>query len=137
MFDNVTSHAIYAKDVLQAAHMNKRRGRQQLFLRLGWYKATDGEIIIQDMYLLSENLITSQSNKVQKRIQGILIEQGLWPVKKVRLSWDQSKCANCQSFATCTIFVKGHKCDLYKKTKEYSKRLTKQRIWDKYNDWKN
>ena len=46
IFDNATNHAIYAKDVLQAAHMNKRPRGQQLFLRPGWYKLTDGEIII-------------------------------------------------------------------------------------------
>ena len=35
MFDNVTSHGIYAKDVLQVAHMNKAPGEQQPFLRPG------------------------------------------------------------------------------------------------------
>ena len=77
MFDNAISHAIYAKDVLQVAHMNKRPGGQQPFLRPNWYKLTDGEIITQDMYLLSKNPTTSQSNKVQKRIQGILVERKL------------------------------------------------------------
>ena len=33
MFDNVTSHAIYAKNALQVAHMNKDPGGQQLFLQ--------------------------------------------------------------------------------------------------------
>lgn len=32
MFDNVTSHAIYTKNVLQVTYMNKRPGGQQLFL---------------------------------------------------------------------------------------------------------
>lgn len=35
MFDNVISYSIYAKDALQVAHMNKRPGEQQSFLRTG------------------------------------------------------------------------------------------------------
>ena len=31
MFDNLTSHSIYAKDALQVAQMNKRPGDQQFF----------------------------------------------------------------------------------------------------------
>ena len=100
MFDNATSHAIYAKDELQVAHMNKGPGGQQPFLRQGWYAAPDGEIITQEMCLISENPTTGQSSRVQKGIQAILVERGLWPVKGVRLSCDQPKCANCQSVAT-------------------------------------
>ena len=33
MFDNATSHVVYAKDVLQVAYMTKGSGGQQLFLR--------------------------------------------------------------------------------------------------------
>ena len=38
MFDNATSHAIYAKDALQVAQMNKGPEGQQPFLRASWYK---------------------------------------------------------------------------------------------------
>ena len=117
MFDNAINHIIYAKDELQVAHINKRLGEQQPFLKLGWYKTTDGEIIIQDICSLSQNPRTGQSSKVQKEIQAILVEQGLWPTKRVRLFCDQPKCTNCQSLATCIVFVKGYKCDLCKKTK--------------------
>ena len=106
--------------------MNKRLGGQQPFLRPGWYKVTDGKIIIQDMCLLSENPTIGQSSKVQKKIKANLVERRLWPVKGVRLSYNQSKCANCQSFATCTVYVKGHKCDLCKETKERSRKCTNQ-----------
>ena len=136
MFDNATSHAIYAKDVLQVAHMNKGPGGQQPFLRPGWYKATNGEIITQDICSLSENLTTGQSSNVQKGIQAILVERGLWPVKGVRLSCDQPKCANCQSLATYTLCVKGNKCDLCKETKEHSGRYTKHRICDECDNRK-
>ena len=114
--------------------MNKRPRGQQLFLRPGWYKSTDGEIIIQDMCSLSKNLTTGKSSKVQKGIQAILVERGLWPVKRVRLSCDQPKCANYQSFATCTVCVKGHKYNFCKETKEHSGRCTKQRICDVCDD---
>lgn len=77
MFDNATSHAVYAKDALQVAHMNKGSGDQQTFLRAGWYKGVRGEIITQEMCTLSENPATSQSNRVQKGIQAILEERGL------------------------------------------------------------
>ena len=33
MFDNVTRHAIYAKDALPVTHINKGPGGQQFFLR--------------------------------------------------------------------------------------------------------
>ncbi len=35
MFNNATSHFIYAKDALQVAQMNKELGGQQFFLRAG------------------------------------------------------------------------------------------------------
>ena len=35
IFDNVTSHAIYAKDALQVTYMNKRPGVNNLFYKQG------------------------------------------------------------------------------------------------------
>lgn len=67
IFDNTISHAIYAKDVLQVAHMNKSPGDQQPFLQVGWYTIIDGEIIIQEMYTFVKNSTNSQSQKIQKR----------------------------------------------------------------------
>ena len=49
MFDNATSHPIYAKDALQVAHMNKRLGDQQPFIWPGWYITPNGELIIQEI----------------------------------------------------------------------------------------
>ena len=97
MFDNATSHAIYAKDALQVMHVNKGPGGQQPFLRAGWYQSTDGEIVTQEMHTLIENPSNGQSQKIQKGAQAILDERGLWPAKGVRLSCDQPKCANCQT----------------------------------------
>lgn len=64
MFDNATSHAIYAKDELQVAHMNKGPGGQQPFLRAGWYQNI----------ILVENPTNGQSQKIQKVVQAILDE---------------------------------------------------------------
>ncbi len=128
MFDNATSHAIYAKDALQVTHMNKGLGGQQPFLRAGWYEAANGEIITQELCLLTENPITCKATKVQKGIQAILEERGLWPVKGVRLSCEQPKYTNCQSLSTCTVCVKGRKCEACKETKEHSGRCTNKRL---------
>lgn len=81
IFDNANSHSIYAKDELQVAHMNKGPSGQQLFLRPGLYTTPDGELIIQDMSTTSINPVTGKSTTgtVQKEIQAILVEKGLWP----------------------------------------------------------
>ena len=67
IFDNATNHAIYGKDVLQVAYMNKSPRDQQTFLQVRWYEAANGDINKQEMYLLTKNLITGQSTKVQKK----------------------------------------------------------------------
>ena len=45
IFDNVTSHAVYAKDELQIGNMNKNSCDQQLFLHPGQYIRANREII--------------------------------------------------------------------------------------------
>lgn len=68
IFDNVTSHAIYAKDVLQVVFMNKEPNSQQLFICTDGYKRIGGEIIMQEMCLLSKNPELCQLTKIQKVI---------------------------------------------------------------------
>ena len=130
MFDNATSHSIYAKDALQVANMNKRSGSQQAFLRPGWYITPDGEVIAQQMCELHIHPTTSQSFQVQKGIQAVLLERGLWPSKGVRLECEKPKCATCQSFSICNVCIKGRKCDSCKEVKDHSGHCTKQRICD-------
>ena len=77
MFDNATSHAIYIKDALQVAHINKSPRSQHSFLQADWYKNIDREIITQKMYTLVKNPTNGQSQKIQKRVQAILDEQRL------------------------------------------------------------
>ena len=68
MFDNATSHSIYAKDALQASQMNMRQGCLQIFLWAGWYTAANEESIIQDMSTSIINFAAGKSTTVQKRI---------------------------------------------------------------------
>lgn len=74
MFDNATSHLIYAKDALQAANMNKGPGGQQAFLRPGWYTGANGETVTQDMCFQQYNPITGQTTQVHKGLQAVLVE---------------------------------------------------------------
>ena len=82
------------------------------------------------MCLSSENPATDQSIKIQKGIQTILDERELWLIKGVRLSYKQPKCTNYQSLSTCTIYVKGQRCEPCKEVKEHSGRCSKQRLCD-------
>lgn len=130
MFDNATSHLIYAKDALQAANMNKGPGGQQPFLWPGWYKRSDRETITQNMYSVQHNSTIGQPTQIQKKIQAVLTEQGLWPHKDVQLACEKLKCTLCQAFSTCNICIKGTRCNLCKKAKDYSGECIKQRICD-------
>ena len=44
LFDNATSHSVYAKDALQVQNMNKGSGRKQPILRDGWFDNGAGRI---------------------------------------------------------------------------------------------
>ncbi len=49
LYDNATSHSIYAPDALQVAFMNKRPRGQQPFLRPGWFMGFNQEMVVQEM----------------------------------------------------------------------------------------
>lgn len=82
------------------------------------------------MCFQQQNPITGQSTQVQKGIQAVLAERGLWPHKGVRLACERPKCTSCQAFTTCIICVKGQRCDSCKKARNHSGNCTKQRICD-------
>lgn len=46
LFDNSTSHFVYAKDALQAKNMNKGIGGSQPILRDGWFDNQKGVQVI-------------------------------------------------------------------------------------------
>lgn len=71
------------------------------------------------------NQTTSQSFKVQKGIQAVLIESRLWLFKGIRLECEKSKCTTYQSFNIFTICIKRQKCDLFKEGKDHNGQYTK------------
>ena len=60
------------------------------------------------------------NSSVQKEIQQVLEERGLWPQRRLNLEYPKSKCFNCEVAANCKIYVKGHKCETYKASKQCS-----------------
>lgn len=114
LFDNATSHSVYAKDALRTKDMNKGIGGQQAQLRNRWYKS-DGIKYDQPMSFQELN-----GNWTPKGIQRVLEEQNLWPVGGVNLECFQPKCFNCQVASECKICIKGTRCDSCKSPKEHN-----------------
>ena len=105
LFDNATSHSIYAPDALQVAHMNKGPGDQQPFLRPGWFIGSNQEMIVQEMLTVITDPLTGQSTTIQKGIQAVLVEQGLWPQGGVRLGCEKSQNAQVVKLLQHVAFV--------------------------------
>ncbi len=133
LFDNATSNSIYALDALQVANMNKGPGGQQPFLRPRWFIGSNQEMIVQEMSTVITNPLTGQSTTIQKGIQAVSVERGLWPQGEVRLECEKPKCTNCQTLTTCCICVQDRKYDSCKKTRQYSEKCTKHQICDACN----
>lgn len=108
LFDNATSHSVYANDALQVSNMNKGSGGKQRYLQNGWFDH-EGVRTIQPMNFQDEN-----GQLIQKGIQHILKEQDLWPADGLNLECSKPKYHNCQ------ICVKGHKCESCKIHKSHS-----------------
>ncbi len=71
LFDNATSHSIYAPDALQVAYMNKRPESQQPFLRPRWFMSSNQEMIVQKMSTVITDPLIGQSTTIQKGIQAV------------------------------------------------------------------
>lgn len=96
LFDNATSHLVFAFDALQVDEINKDTKRQQRFLQNRWYTDCDKNIVQQEMFFWKPNQSPDQSpTRVQKRIQIVLEEQNLWPSAGLKLSCDKPECSNC------------------------------------------
>lgn len=89
------------------------------------------------MCLLTGNLITSKTTNVLKSIQAILEKRRLWLVNRVRLTCEQPKYTNCQSFSICIVYVKDCRCETWQETKKHGKRYTKQCVYDIFNNQKS
>lgn len=114
LFDNATSHSVYANNALRTGGMNKSSGGKQAWLRNGWYEKDNAQI----EQPMSYQTVTGQW--IQKGVQRVLEERGLWPRGGLNLECSKPKCFNCEVATNCKICVKGHKCDLCKAPKECS-----------------
>ena len=120
LFDNATSHSVYAQNALRTTQMNKGVGGKQPWLCDGWFER-DGVRITQPMSFQKADGIL-----VQKRVQQVLEERNLWPRKGFNLECLKPKCFNCE----LAICEKGHRCDSCKTPYEHSSICTKARKCD-------
>lgn len=115
MFDNAISHVIYLEDALHVVKMNKGPGGQQLFLRDGWFEIESQRHSQPMSYIKSKDTILENSQTqpvfVQKDVQMILKEQGLWPTKRFKLVCPILECLTCQATAKCKVCIKGSQCN--------------------------
>lgn len=114
LFDNATSHSVYADNALCSGNMNKRPVGKQSWLRNGWFEK-DGMRVEQSMSFQEIN-----RQFTQKKVQRVLEERSLWPHKDLNLECPKPKCFNCEVAANCKICEKGHKCDSCKAPKNHS-----------------
>lgn len=124
MFDNATSHAVYAEDALCMGNMNKSSGEKQALLRDGWFE-TDGIRYPQQM-----SHFTQDDTLIPKGIQRILEERNLWPDSGLNLECLKPKCYNCQRMTDCKICVKGSQCQRCKSPVIHSAICSKARKYD-------
>jgi hypothetical protein len=115
LFDNATSHSVYADNALRVAKMNKGEGGQQPILRDGWYK--DGDTLIrQEMFYTETDPVTGIVRKVPKGIQRVLEERKLWPTEGLNLECPTPRCESCSGSANCRNCTKGTRCDTCRAT---------------------
>jgi hypothetical protein len=126
LFDNATSHSVYADDALHVTDMNKGNGGKQPWLRNGYFFDSEGIRIDQPM-----SFQDIDGTKIQKGIQRVLEERSLWPDEGLNLECLKPRCFTCQMIADCRVCTKGKKCDSCKKSKEHSStKCSKARLCD-------
>jgi len=133
MFNNATSHSVYADDALRVANMCKGEGKQQAYLRPGWYQdPVSGTIIQQPMWIWEPDPLGGPGamKKVQKGIEKVLKERGLWPGNGLLLECSKPKCDSCQEMVDCRMCTKGTRCDSCKERKQHSGKCSSQRRCD-------
>lgn len=109
LFDNATSHAIYAEDALRVVKMNKSTRGQQPFLRDGWFEK-DNQRYPQPINFLKQDPLSGQVITTQKRIQMILEERSLWPAEGLNLICPTPGCPACQLMTKCKACIKRSRC---------------------------
>lgn len=130
LFNNATSHAVYAEDALLVRDMNKSTGGKQPFLRNSWFEK-DGQRHVQSMTFLDPSSVISDTPVlVQKDVQMILQERGLWPAKGLKLVCAAPECLTCQTFAKRKAYTKGSRCSSCLEKKVHSNKYTVKRLCD-------
>ena len=97
--------------MLQVMYMKKGSRGQQSYFRPEWFMGPNQETIIQEMSTVNTDSITNKSTIIQKGIQAVLVETGLWPQEKIRLECKKPKCTNCQTLTIRQVCIRGRKCD--------------------------
>lgn len=119
LFDNATSHSVYADNALRASKMNKNDGGKQPFLRNGWFQK--GEIkYCQEMFFIRQDPGTGNEVRIQKGIQRVLEERGAWPTAGLKLECPKPKCPSCQEIVSCKVCIKRVLCDSCMEPKVHS-----------------
>lgn len=129
LFDNATSHAVYSEDALRVRKMNKGIGGKQPFLRDGWFDK-EGQRQLQSMTFLGPDSLPEIIVPVQKGVQMVLEERGLWPTKGLNLVCPTPECTNCQAMAKCKACIKGSRCSSCLEKKVHSDKCTVKRACD-------
>ena len=133
MFDNATSHSVYAEDALRVANMCLGEGHRQSFLRPGWHQhPVSGTIVNQPMWTWEPDPlgIPGAMKRVQKGIKIVLQERGLWPESGLLLECKKPKCDTCKGMADCQMCVKGTRCESCKEVKQHSGNCSSKRQCD-------
>lgn len=104
-FDNSQNHQAMAPDALVANRLNISDGGANVpHLRAGWYER-DGHILRHDMQYEGSGK-HSINGKIQKGIQRILKERGLWPATGLSLSNAKSLLQSQPDFAAQTFWLR-------------------------------
>ena len=127
-FDSATSHAVYAKNALRVNNISKGGGNQQSFLRPWWYRDLESGAVIEQQMWSWEIDSLGEKTRVQKGIQRVLEERGLWPDTGLRLEYAKPKCPECQDMSSCRMCVKGNRCASCKEKRQHSGDCSSQQV---------
>lgn len=130
LFDNATSHAIYSENTLRVSKINKGTGGQQLFLRNEWFEK-DEHYHSQPMSFFKQDSLIENGFTIQKKVQMILQERDLWPIRGLNLVCSMPKCPTYHLMAKCKDCIKGSWCTFCMKKKINSNKCTPKHACNK------
>ena len=95
--------------------------------------SSNQEMVFQEMSTVITDPLIGRSTTIQKGIQAVLDEQGLYPQGGVQLECEKPKCTNFQTLTTCRICIRGRKFDSCKETRQHNGKCIKQQVCDACN----